>query len=137
MKSSRRDWLALTALALLALIWGYNWVAMKVALEYAPPFPFAAMRGLGGGVVLFVVLAVMRKPMRPRAVGWMLLLALTQTTGFAALTSLALATGHAGKAAILTYTMPFWVLILALPLLRERLKPLLQHLGGTFYSGAN
>ncbi|MGH8225044.1 MAG: DMT family transporter [Gammaproteobacteria bacterium] len=112
---------AFAALGLLALIWGYNWVAMKVALEYAAPFPFAALRGIGGGIALLLLLALLRKPLRVRTPGWMILLGLTQTTGFAALTSLALATGSAGKAAILTYTMPFWVLLLAAPLLGERI----------------
>ena len=30
------------ALALLSLIWGYNWIAMKIALAYAGPVDAAA-----------------------------------------------------------------------------------------------
>ncbi len=36
--------LGVLALALLALIWGYNWVVMKVGLDYVRPLPFAALR---------------------------------------------------------------------------------------------
>ncbi len=127
--------LAFAALGLLALVWGYNWVAMKTALAYAPPFPFAALRALGGGLALFLVLALMRKPLRSPAPGRMILLALTQTTGFSALTSLALYTGDAGKSAILTYTMPFWVLLLAAPLLGEGITRGKAIAGGLGFTG--
>lgn len=122
MNSSRRDWAPLIALAAFSLIWGYNWVASKVALEFSQPFQLAALRALGGGIVLIAILLVMRKSLKPPAIGWAILLGLTQTTGFFALICLALAGGAAGKASVLTYTMPFWVLILALPLLGERLN---------------
>ena len=35
---------AFAALMLLTVIWGYNWVVMKSALQYAGPFQFAALR---------------------------------------------------------------------------------------------
>ena len=41
MDKRARD-LGALALALLALIWGYNWVVMKIGLEYAQPFTFSA-----------------------------------------------------------------------------------------------
>ena len=43
-KGARAAWLPFAALALLALLWGYNWVVMKVGMSYAQPFIFAAMR---------------------------------------------------------------------------------------------
>ncbi|MDP1658587.1 MAG: EamA family transporter, partial [Methylotenera sp.] len=33
---------AFLALFILTLIWGYNWVVMKLAVQYASPFQFAA-----------------------------------------------------------------------------------------------
>lgn len=122
MHASRRDWPSFMALALFSLIWGYNWVATKVALEFSQPFQLAALRALGGGLLLLVILAAMRKSLKPEAIGWTALLALTQTTGFYALICLALASGAAGKSAVLTYAMPFWLLFLALPLLGEKLN---------------
>lgn len=62
---SRR--LAGLALVALAPIWGYNWVVMKVGLEYSQPFTFAALRTVLGAAGLFVVLAILRRPLRPRA----------------------------------------------------------------------
>jgi drug/metabolite transporter (DMT)-like permease len=112
------------AIALVALtaIWGYNWVVMKVALLYAAPLTFAALRSVLAAAALFGVLLVLRKPLAP-ARGWALVgLGLLQTTGFVGLVALALQTGAAGKSAILAYTMPFWTLMLAGPLLSERVK---------------
>ena len=42
------------AFAALALIWGYNWVVMKLAMLYAGPIDFAALR-VGFGVLLLFV----------------------------------------------------------------------------------
>jgi drug/metabolite transporter (DMT)-like permease len=109
------------ALVALALIWGYNWVVMKVALFDAPPLTFTSLRSLLSAVALFAVLLVLRRPLKPVR-GWSLvLLGLLQTTGFVGLTALALETGAAGKSAVLAYTMPFWTLLLAGPLLGERM----------------
>ena len=35
----------LLALCVLALLWGYNWVVMKIAMQYVGPMDFAALRG--------------------------------------------------------------------------------------------
>lgn len=126
---------AFSALALLALVWGYNWVVMKIALEYAAPFQFTALRAVGAAGVLFVFLFAARKPLRPPSPSRMVLLALFQTVGFVSLTSFALATGNAGKTAILAYTMPFWVLILAVPLLGERITRGKALAGGLGFAG--
>jgi drug/metabolite transporter (DMT)-like permease len=126
---------AFSALTLLALVWGYNWVVMKIALRYAAPFQFTALRALGAAAVLFAFLAAARRPLRSPAPARMLLLALFQTVGFVSLTSFALATGNAGKTAILAYTMPFWVLILAVPLLGERITHGKAIAGGLGFAG--
>jgi drug/metabolite transporter (DMT)-like permease len=108
------------ALALLALIWGYNWVIMKRVNAYAGPFDFAALRLAGAAAVLFAVLLATGRPLR--LPGWRgaLVLGLTQTAGFTGLAQWALVAGGAGKSAVLAYTMPFWVLLLAWPILGER-----------------
>ena len=61
--------LGVLALALLALIWGYNWVVMKIGLEYAQPFTFSALRTFLGALSLFVLLLVLRRPLRPPPLG--------------------------------------------------------------------
>jgi len=118
----RHDYLPAAALALLALIWGYNWVVMKVGLEYAPPFTFALLRNLPSALLLFAILLATHRPLRPpRPFGLVVLLGLLQTTGFVGLAMLALSTGAAGKTSVLTYTMPFWLLLMAWLVLGERL----------------
>ncbi len=112
----------LLALALLTCIWGYNWVVMKEALRYSGAFQFSAIRTLIGAFVLFAVLIVMRKPLKPEQTPWVILLGILQTTGFTGMIIWALVEGGAGKIAVLTYTMPFWVLVLAWPLLGEKIR---------------
>lgn len=116
--ASRRS--ALLALAVLTLVWSYNWVVMKQVLEYAGPFRFAAIRAVLATLVLFLVLVLRRESLRPPPLGPTILLGLAQTTAFQSLVQWALVDGGAGKTALLAYTMPFWLLLLAWPLLRER-----------------
>jgi drug/metabolite transporter (DMT)-like permease len=112
----------LSAFVLLALIWGYNWVVMKVAMRYAGPMDFAVLRAVFGVLVLLLVLLALRVPLKPRHVGKTILLGVFQTTGFVGLISWSIAFGEAGKSAVLAYTMPFWVIVLGWPFLGERLK---------------
>ncbi len=115
---------ALAALALLSLIWGYNWVMMKIALRDAGAVDFAALRTLLGALSLFVVLLWLRRPLRPVQAGTVFLLGLLQTTGFIGFSVWALESGGVGKTVVLAYIMPFWVLLLAWPLLHEKLRGL-------------
>lgn len=112
---------AVAALGLLAVIWGYNWVVMKVALADMDAFQFGAWRTFGGALSLFALMAVLRRPFRPSHLPMIALIGLLQTCGFTGLIILALVSGGAGKTAVLTYTMPFWVMVFAWPLLGERL----------------
>ena len=112
----------MTALVILAVIWGYNWVVMKIALQYSTASQFAAMRTLGGGLFLLGLMAIMRKPLRPREIPSTIVLGLLQTTGFTGFIIWALVEGGAGKTSVLSFTMPFWVLLLAWPMLGERIR---------------
>src|SRR5574338_1055634 len=122
MSAPRASRLALLALALMSLIWGYNWVDMKEVIRYADPFDFSAIRTLLGAAALFVVVAVLRRPLGLRAAPWVLLLGLLQTGAFTALIQWALVAGGAGKTAVLVYTMPFWLIPMAWGLLKERVS---------------
>lgn len=116
--ASRRS--ALIALAVLTLVWSYNWVVMKQVLQYSGPFEFAAIRGVLATAVLFTVLALRGESLRAPPLRPVILLGLAQTTAFQSLVQWALVDGGAGKTALLAYTMPFWLLLLAWPLLHER-----------------
>ena len=122
--SRRTRDLGILALAAIAPMWGYSWVVTKVALEYSGPFTFAGLISGLGAVCLFTVLAVRRRPLRPPPLGWTLLIGLLQTALFNGLATAALTVGGAGKVSVLVYTMPFWLLLLAWPLLGERLHGL-------------
>ena len=112
------------ALAVLAPIWGYGWVASKIAVGYSPPMTFSAMRTALGAACLLLVLAVTRRSFRPPPLGYTALIGLLQTTAFVGLNTIGLAGAGAGKVAVLTYTMPFWLLLLAWAFLGERLRGL-------------
>jgi drug/metabolite transporter (DMT)-like permease len=111
---------ALIALAVLTLIWSYNWIIMKQALHYSGPFTFSALRYTFGTLVLFLVLLARREPLRPPPLGQTALIGIAQTAGFQALVQWALVDGGAGKTALYAYTMPFWVVLLAWLVLAER-----------------
>lgn len=113
---------AFIALAALALLWGYNWVVMKIATQYAPPFEFAALRLLGGAAILFAALFVLRKPVRPQHVWTFLWIGVFQSGAFVGLATWAVLSSGAGKVAVLSYTMPLWVALAGWPLLGERLQ---------------
>lgn len=113
---------AFIALIILTMIWGYNWVIMKSALKYSGPFQFASIRTFFGAIVLFIVIFFTKRPLKLIEFPTMLALGLLQTVGFTGLLMWALVEGGAGKTAVLTYTMPFWVMLFAWPMLGEKVQ---------------
>jgi drug/metabolite transporter (DMT)-like permease len=109
------------ALGVLPLVWGFLWIPFKIAVEYCPPFTFAAMRSLPGGVLLLVFAAVLRRPVKLQAARYTIPLGFLQTAGFVGLTIAALVTGGAGRTSILANTWQFWILLMAWPILDEKL----------------
>ena len=104
------------------MIWGYNWVVMKKSLQYMGPFDFNALRMTLGGVILLFLMLLSRIPLRPRDISLTILLGLCQTAAGTGFIIWALVSGGAGKTAILVYTMPFWILIFAWPILSEKIR---------------
>jgi drug/metabolite transporter (DMT)-like permease len=117
----RSPWVPLVALVFLALIWGYNWVVMKVAVRDCDPFVFAAIRVFAGAVLLFVVVVLRRGFLRPQVFWWTAVYGFFQTS-MTGLMVWAIYLGSAGKVSVLNYTMPFWLLMLAWPVLGERIR---------------
>jgi drug/metabolite transporter (DMT)-like permease len=112
------------ALALLALVWGYTWVGIKIATEDASPYVVAGARLAIATLILFAILALTRRSLKPPPFGPTIVLGLLQTTGWTLLQTLAVALAGAGKSAVLGYTMPFWTALLAWPFLGERIAGL-------------
>jgi len=120
--TSRERWLLPLGLFILSLTWGYTWVLAKQALSFAPPFAFAAERCVGGALALFVALKLMGRPLKLVAPGSTIAIGLTQVTGFMVFSNWALVEGGPGKTAVLIFTMPIWTLLLAWPILGERIR---------------
>ena len=116
-----RLWATL-GIVLLSVLWGYTWVIAKQALDFAPPFSLTFVRVFGGSLALFVALKLLRQPLKLEAPRTVLLISLCQVSGFMLLQTLSLKFGAAGKTAVLVYTMPIWTLLLAWPLLGERVR---------------
>ena len=117
-----KPWLPLVALVGLSLVWGYTWVIAKAALEFAGPFTFAAQRSVGGALTLMIALRLSGRSLKLVAPGPTLLIGLVQTGGFLLFQTWALVEGGAGKTAVLIFTMPIWTLLLAWPILGERIR---------------
>lgn len=115
---------AAAALALLSIIWGYNWVVMKLGVSYASPLAFAGWRFLIAAMTFIPILkwmgyriAIPRREWRIVAI-----LSIALAANFAG-TFMALNFGGTGKVAFLVYTMPFWVVVFASVFLHERMRP--------------
>ncbi len=119
---SRSRRVALAALAALTLVWSYNWVVMKEVLQHAGPVGFLAWRSGLATLVLFALLRLRGEPLRPPPLLPTALVGLLQIAVFGLLIQWALVDGAAGRTSLLTYTMPFWLVVLARFSLGERMR---------------
>ena len=109
---TRRAWVVML---LLVLIWGYAWIASKIALRYASAVDFSVIRVVFGSVFLFGFLLWSKASLRPTHWKWLIVIGLLQTAAFTLTNSLALDRGEPGKTSVLVFMMPFWVIALAWP----------------------
>ena len=112
----------IAALVAMVLIWGYSWVVMKIALRHAHPFDFAALRVAIGCALLFAIVKVRRRPLLLGRWRMAILLGLLQVALFVALSHFALLAAGPGKTSVLVFTMPFWMIVFAHFILRERMR---------------
>jgi drug/metabolite transporter (DMT)-like permease len=119
---SRRG--AYIALVVLTLIWGMNWIVMKEGLRYAHPVIYNIQRTLIAIAVLFAVMLYARRPLKPESWTAVIVTGFFQTTINFGSTTMALAGGGAGRTSVLVFTMPFWTLLIAWPVLHERVRGL-------------
>ncbi|HUL56177.1 MAG TPA: DMT family transporter [Usitatibacter sp.] len=113
---------ATAALAAMILIWGYSWVAMKIALRHAHPFDFAAIRVGVGAALLFALVALQRRPLALSSYRMAIVLGLVQVALFVALSHYALLVAGPGRTSVLVFTMPFWMIVFAHFILHERMR---------------
>ena len=119
--AGRPDVVAAGAAVLMAGIWGYNWVALKVITPDVSPFVLSAMRVVTASIVLYVAAIVLRRPLGSPPPWPTFVAGMLQSGIFIILQNFALLAGAVGKTAILVYTMPLWVVIFAPLALHERI----------------
>jgi len=110
-------------LAGLTLAWGFNWTAMKVALQGVPPWTFRTLcLGLGSAVLFAVLRSGGHRLAVPKG-QWarLWLLAFFNITLWNVLVAFGLTMIPSGRAAILAYTMPVWAVPLSIWVLGEKL----------------
>ena len=110
-------------LAGLTFAWGFNWSAMKVALNEVTPWVFRSLCLGLGAAVLFLVLRAGGQKLAVPAGQWrrLALLAFFNITCWNLLVAYGLTMIASGRAAILAYTMPVLAVPLSVWLLGERL----------------
>lgn len=117
LRISKYDYFNLILLIGLWLIWGYNYVAIKEALSSSSPIIFSVLRTFIGVAVLGLML---HKTIKwPNTFREYFILGILNTTVFVLCTSFSLKYNSAGRAAVLSFTMPFWSLLLGKLLLKE------------------
>jgi O-acetylserine/cysteine efflux transporter len=102
------------AMAILCLIWGFNFVIMKLGNGVFPPGEFAALRFIIGSLVLLGWCLMKRMPLPNKSdYKWLILCGLLQTAYFNIALQVSLTSISAGLTSVLTYSMPLFLSIMA------------------------
>ncbi|PLC54036.1 EamA family transporter [Pollutimonas nitritireducens] len=120
MKENQADRGALFLMGITVVLWGFSWIVMKHLSALIGPFDLVVGRYGLAFLVLFSILVATRKSLRFPPFWLTVGIAVFQTTAFQCLCQMALTSGGAGHVALLAYTMPFWVVVFAWLLLKER-----------------
>ncbi|WP_160726036.1 DMT family transporter [Bacillus sp. USDA818B3_A] len=98
----------------LCIIWGFNFVVMKMGNDVFPPVLFAAYRFLLGAIVLFGLTWFKKIPLPgKRELKWYILCGILQTTYFNIAIQISLNYINAGLTSVLTYSMPLFLSLFA------------------------
>jgi len=109
-----------------ALFWGLNWPVIKVLLTGAGPWTLRTVSLTGGALLLAVATLASRQSLRVPRRHWasLAIAALLNVAAFNLLSVFAQMSMSASRAAILTYTMPLWSVLLARFVLGEPIDAL-------------
>jgi len=108
---------------LIALLWGLNWPAVKIALGEIRPWTLRASGMTLGGLCLVVVAALRGQSIAVKRSQWLALGAggFLSIAAFNILLAFAQLSAPTSRAAIITFTMPVWTVLFARILLKESL----------------
>lgn len=112
-------------LALLTLSWAISWPLIKVGVATVPPIWYACFRYCIAALCLFVLVALRRESSFPPRADWPLIAVsgVCQMAAYSALTAYALTILPPGRASVLAFSTPIWVVPLAALWLHERAAP--------------
>jgi drug/metabolite transporter (DMT)-like permease len=102
-------------LAVLILTWAISWPVIKVGVATVPPIWYAYFRYVIATICLFTFVAVRREVAFPPRSDWPLVAAsgVLQMAAYSALTGFALTILPPGRASVLAFSTPIWVVPLA------------------------
>lgn len=112
MKSTLPRGVALLLFAIVVLAWGFTWPATKMTVESISPLWTSALRSLIATAVLLVLLSTQGNLILPRRGDLPVVfgIALPHMVAFSALVATGIQFVPAGRAIVLGYTTPLWVI---------------------------
>jgi drug/metabolite transporter (DMT)-like permease len=118
---SRSRQAGLVYLLVAAVGWGLNWPALKMLLGEWPPLSARGFAGVTAAVGLALLARIRgeRLAVPQRAIGPLFVAAMVNVFVWMGFSTLALLWLNVAEAALLVYTMPIWVTLLAWPVLGQ------------------
>jgi drug/metabolite transporter (DMT)-like permease len=113
-------------LVLIVLAWAISWPVIKVGVANLPPVWYGCLRYAVATVCLFAYLAARKALLFPPRSDWPLVAVsgVLQMAAYSALTGMALTILPPGRASVLAFSTPLWVVPLAAWRLQERVSRL-------------
>ncbi|WP_246736410.1 DMT family transporter [Enterovirga aerilata] len=107
---------------LLGLLWGFNWVAVRICLTEIPPWTLRAAGFAAGTLALYAYLRVRGKSLEVPRRHWLRLVVvgLLSITFYNLLSAFAQLSASTTRSSVLSYTMPIWAVIFARIVVGER-----------------
>ncbi len=121
MNLTQRPNRAVPLLLVLVLVWAVSWPIVKIGVSSTPPLWYAAYRYLLAVPLMFLYVFLRGQLRFPPTADWPIVLASggLQMAAYSALTSVALTMLPPGRASVLAFSTPLWVVPLTAWRLRE------------------
>jgi len=122
-QSARIGWSRYLLFPAITFCWGSNWPAIKLSVLEMPIWQYRATTAITAGLLMLAIAYARGMPMRVPRRQWPALLAisLTNVTLWLILAAYGVKLLESGQAALIGYTAPLWVVILARIFLGEAL----------------
>lgn len=120
LNAARHRWL----LVALVSVWAISWPVIKVGVAHVPPLWYATLRYTIAACCLLVFVRLRGQLRAPPRGDWPLIAvsAVLQLGAYSALTGMALTVLPPGRASVLAFSTPIWVVPISAVWLRERLS---------------